>query len=251
MHFKYYVSQLSAVVIAIIFFLPAAYGMSVPSKNWQVSENLFITELTDDVWIHTSWAELSSGARFPTNGLIVRHEDEVLLVDTAWGVEVTAELLDWIDTHLKMPVSQVIVTHFHADSMGGTPALAARGIPFYGSSLTQRLGYNEGVPLPESIGELEVGDSVQIANVEVYYPGPGHSEDNLVVWVPHAKILFGSCAVRTPDFSGRGNTADADMDAWPESIQRVLMKYPDVLVVVPGHGRPGDISLLNHTIGLF
>lgn len=34
---------------------------------------------------------------------------------------------------------------------------------------------------------------------------------------------------------------------WPLSIQKVINRYPDVKLVVPGHGKVGDISLLTHT----
>jgi glyoxylase-like metal-dependent hydrolase (beta-lactamase superfamily II) len=47
-----------------------------------------------------------------------------------------------------------------------------------------------------------------------------------------------------------GFTEYANMKAWPKSVQAVLEKYPDALVVIPGHGRHGDISLLYHTIEL-
>jgi glyoxylase-like metal-dependent hydrolase (beta-lactamase superfamily II) len=219
--------------------------------GWVVSEDLTVSELTPGVWIHTSWRELRSGTRFPANGLMVRNGDELLLIDTAWGVDLTEELLDWIEAEIGLPVAGALVTHFHADSMGGSPALKARNIPVHGHAMTIELGGDEGVPLPESVGELKPGEAVTIGNVELFYPGPGHSRDNLVVWVPHAGVIFGSCAVRAPEFPGTGNTADADMKAWPESIRRVLDRYPLADHVVPGHGSPGDTSLLVHTIGLF
>jgi glyoxylase-like metal-dependent hydrolase (beta-lactamase superfamily II) len=85
----------------------------------------------------------------------------------------------------------------------------------------------------------------------VFYPGRGHSADNLVVWLGSGKILFGTCAVRSPTFSGKGNTADASLDEWPESIRSVRARYPEARVVVPGHGPVGSTDLLDHTIALF
>ena len=72
-----------------------------------------------------------------------------------------------------------------------------------------------------------------------------------MVWVPEAEVLFGSCAVRSPDFPGTSNTADADLAGWPVAIGRVQKRYPHAKIVVPGHGAPGDASLLSHTIRLF
>ena len=71
-----------------------------------------------------------------------------------------------------------------------------------------------------------------------------------MVWDPAAGGLFGRCAVRSPTFPGRCNTADADLENWPVAIARVRDRYRDVKIVVPGHGAPGDAALLTHTIEL-
>lgn len=220
-------------------------------REWKVSDTLAIQLIHPGIWVHTSTRTLSSGDTYPSNGLLVRDGDALIMVDTAWGEDITRELLDWIETELQLPVKQAIVTHFHADSMGGAGVLAEHGIPFVAHPLTLSLGDKQGLPLPEALTEFASNDMLKIANLDVFYPGPGHSRDNLVVWIPEAKLLFGSCAVRSPEFEGTGNTADADVDNWPKAIQQVLDRYPDVKTVVPGHGLPGDRALLTHTIGLF
>lgn len=243
-------------MLTVVWLCLTLTGCSSPSdtddrNEWSISENLTIRTIAHGVWVHTSRQTLSNGDTFPANGLLVRNENELILVDTAWGAALTEDLLNWIDAELKLPVTRAVITHFHADSMGGAAVLAARGIPFIAHPLTLTLGASEGVPLPESISELEHGNTAHTGNVEVFYPGPGHSRDNLVVWLPEAKIVFGSCAVRSPEFPGQGNTADADVDNWPRAIQQVLERYPDAETVVPGHGEPGGVELLTHTIGLF
>ncbi len=52
-------------------------------------------------------------------------------------------------------------------------------------------------------------------------------------------------ASRTPGFAG-----DADMRAWSASVRKLATRYPEARIVVPGHGRWGDLSLLRHTIEL-
>jgi glyoxylase-like metal-dependent hydrolase (beta-lactamase superfamily II) len=228
-----------------------AQNMNEDSQRWIISDSLSIEKIHDGIWVHTSRKKLSNGYIFPGNGMIVQNGDELILVDTAWGVEHTRELLNWIDNKLQLPVTKAIITHFHDDSMGGSPVLAEQGIPFFAHPLTIQIGKNRGIPLPEPIGHLNAGDAKSISNVEVFYPGPGHSEDNMVVWVPHAHVIFGGCAVRSPEFPGRGNVADANTENWPKAIRGVLDKYPDVMIVIPGHGNYGDAALLRHTIGLF
>ena len=44
-----------------------------------------------------------------------------------------------------------------------------------------------------------------------------------------------------------GNTEDAVIGEWSNSIQKVIDRYSDIKLVVPGHGKVGDTSLLAHT----
>jgi len=83
--------------------------------------------------------------------------------------------------------------------------------------------------------------------VSVYYPGAGHTEDNIVVWLPKEKILFGGCLVKSLHAKHLGYTEDAVISEWPNSIQKIINRYPDIKLVVPGHGSIGDVSLLTHT----
>ena len=43
---------------------------------------------------------------------------------------------------------------------------------------------------------------------------------------------------------------DADRAAWPQSARKVLERYSDACIVVPGHGHWGDAELIWHTIRL-
>ena len=227
---------------------PAATEAQSPTVNsWRLSEELAVRSLAEGVWLHTTWRVLSSGTRFPSNGLIVREGDHAVLVDTAWGVEPTALLIDWIESELGLKVLRAVITHFHEDRMGGSPVLARRGIPFAGSPLTRELGMEEGVPLPKELPALLTGDPVVDGVLELFYPGPGHTRDNLVVWVPAVRLLFGGCAVRPATSTSTGNRADASMEDWPRSIKRVRSQYPQAEIVVPSHGPPAGPELLEHT----
>jgi glyoxylase-like metal-dependent hydrolase (beta-lactamase superfamily II) len=220
-------------------------------QEWTVSDRLSIRQIHPNVWIHISRRTLDNGVVFPGNGLVVRDGDALFLVDTAWGADITLELLDWIDAELALPVEAVVVTHFHDDSMGGTAVLDARGIPVLGGPMTVKLGLDADLPSPAPVPDLMHSPVALVGPLELFYPGPAHSRDNLVVWIPRAQVLFGSCALRSPAFAGRGNTADGDLRGWPLAIGRVRDRYPDAAIVVPGHGPAGDRSLLTHTIDLF
>ena len=218
----------------------------------EVSPDLRVERIDRDVWLHTSWQKLSDGTRFPSNGLIVRDGGHLVLVDTAWGDPLTAELMTWIDRTLKLPVERAIVTHFHDDRMGGAPALIARGIPFFGQPRTAEIAKEKGLSPPQVLEALATpGSATRVGRIEIFSPGPAHAPDNVVVWLARERILFGGCMVRAAGTKALGNTADADLAAWPASARRLVERYAATArVVVPGHGERGGADLLTHTVTL-
>jgi metallo-beta-lactamase class B VIM len=211
-----------------------------------------LQQLKPGVWVHTSWQRLPDGAWFPSNGLVVRDGDQLIMVDTAWGEQETARLLARIARTIGLPVSGVIATHFHDDRVGGARELASRGIALLATPDTQRRAAEV---LPSQArtafrGELPlraVGDVTRVGLLEIFYPGPGHAPDNVVVWLERDRLLFGGCAVKSAASRSLGNVADADLGAWPSAIDRVRDRYGSAEIVVPGHGAVGDMGLLAHT----
>jgi glyoxylase-like metal-dependent hydrolase (beta-lactamase superfamily II) len=80
--------------------------------------------------------------------------------------------------------------------------------------------------------------------------GEGHSRDNIVIWFPDLKILFGGCLVKSVESQGLGNTADANLREWGPSVRRVMKKYPKAKYVIPGHFGWKSRNGLKHTLKL-
>ena len=211
-----------------------------------------LREVGNGVWIHTATRDIGDGSLIPSNGLVVRDGGGLLLVDTAWGSENTAALLAAIRADIGLPVRRALSTHFHDDRVDGVEVLRAAGIETFATPLTRRLAEAEGndVPARALEGLAEPGDAVRFGPVEVFYPGAAHASDNLVVYVPGARVLYGGCAVHHRARTSAGNVADADVDGWPVSIRRVQARYPEAELVVPGHGEPGGLELLDHTTAI-
>lgn len=211
-----------------------------------------LRQIHPDVWVHVSTWRFEDGTVFPMNGLIVRDGDGLILVDSAWGEEATAALMAAIEAQIGLPVRRGLVTHFHHDRLSGVDVLESRGVTMYGTPRTRQLAAAEGNAVPATrLGGLgDVNSAVSFGPVEVFYPGAGHSPDNLVVYLPEAGILFGGCAIHEQSRETAGNVEDADLPAWPESVLRVQARYPQAEIVVPGHGAPGGPDLLDHTVAI-
>lgn len=162
----------------------------------------------------------------------------------------TEELLKMIKKHLNKKVVLALITHAHDDSISGIRALLNEGIDVRSTHLTAKLAKEYGYPSPNPTLDanpvMKAGGTV----IEAFYPGEGHSQDNITVWLPKYNILFGGCMIKSLDAKDLGNLSDANVEQWDDSVKKVIEKYPHVKTVVPGHGNWGDKSLLFHTIDL-
>jgi metallo-beta-lactamase class B VIM len=232
---------------------PSATDIAVgyPSAEDIPPGEVRLREVRDGVWVHVATQEVN-GIVYPSNGLVVRDGDGLLLIDTAWGRENTEALLVAIETEIGLPVRRAISTHFHDDRVAGVEVLRAAGVLTFATPLTQRLAAAEGNEVPDLAldGLAEPGSAIRFGPVEVFYPGAGHTLDNLVVYVPQARVLLGSCAVYEGSRTRPGYLGDANLDEWPAVISRIQARYPAAEIVVPGHGTPGGPELLDHTTAI-
>jgi metallo-beta-lactamase class B len=50
------------------------------------------------------------------------------------------------------------------------------------------------------------------------------------------------------DSDSKGFVGDADLTNWFSSLHKLLNKYPDPSLVIPGHGNLGGKELITHTM---
>jgi metallo-beta-lactamase class B len=234
--------------VLILFLLTISSTLTAQRKN-QIAPDLTLDTLATNILIHTSY-QAWAGAPFPSNGLVVVSGDKVILVDTPWGLSPTIDLLKYIKEKMNKTVTHCIVTHFHADRVGGVKALKEIGAVVMGNSRTIALLKDSVHLIPDVPLKDDELLSINGIAIHVFYPGKGHTSDNIVVYLPEKKVLFGGCFVKSMEASGMGNVSDADLNEWPRSVRRVKSKFdPDF--VVPGHQRfcYGE-ECLDHTLSL-
>lgn len=220
-----------------------------PQKPVPDLKPLEIKEIGDGVWVHTTYKIVPPWGNVLTNGLIVERDDFSVLVDTAWNDAQTIEILDWAEKHLNKPVKVSIHTHAHSDKMGGMKALHAKGVETFATQLTNKLALERG--LDQTRNELDlsdIGSQIDWYGLSVFYPGGGHSQDNIVVNDNTNNILFGGCMVRPGMTKSLGNTGDANLAYWSQAAKNTANMYKDSQIVVPSHGPPAGRGILENTI---
>ncbi|HEX4702634.1 MAG TPA: MBL fold metallo-hydrolase [Pseudonocardiaceae bacterium] len=93
--------------------------------------------------------------------------------------------------------------------------------------------------LPSKLFRDRVELSVGGRRVVLAYFGPGHTDNDIVVQVPDAGVVFAGDLIEQgapPAF------ADAFPAAWPTAVDGILGLAPTV--VLPGHGEPVDVEFV-------
>ena len=248
---KYFLSLTIAATLSLSACSATEEAPVEPSK---LSQNypIALQKIAEGVWVHTSNYTVPGRKPIPSNGLIVADGDELIMIDTAWGEMATKSLLAKIKTEIGKPVSKLIITHHHLDKLSGVDVMEFEGAKVFTHPLTPIKAVNSGYPVPNtSVAALKDARSrTKVGTVEIAYPGAAHAEENLVVYIPEQKILYGGCAIKGAEANSLGNLSDADIKAWPASLNWVKATYPETKVIVPGHGKGADLSLIDKTIAM-
>ncbi|QOL24980.1 subclass B1 metallo-beta-lactamase [Thalassotalea sp. LPB0316] len=204
-----------------------------------------VTPIAENVYQHISFLEIEPWGLIGASGLVLVEGEDAYLIDTPWTNQDTQKLIAWVKSK-GLNIKGAIVTHFHQDASGGLLALNNAKIKTYATSLTNKLLREQGREIANNEINSVTFEFAESA-LETFYPGAGHSRDNIVIWLPKQSILFGGCFVKSLTSKSLGNIADASVNEWPNSIHKILNKYPTIQWVVPGHGKVGGVELLEHT----
>ena len=246
-------------MISFIRYLIAGWFLVQAGMNHQLSgdpqivyqsDQLVITRLTDHTYLHTSYLQTDSWGKVECNGMIVANDQEAMVLDTPVDDKSSNELIEWIGLTLHCKLVGVVPTHFHEDCLGGLNAFHELDIPSYANVKTIELAQSKGYALPENGFTDSLSLKVGTTRVYLNFPGEGHTRDNIVAYFPVDDVLFGGCLIKTLK-AGKGNLEDANLETWSESVEKVASTYPNVRIVIPGHGKTGGKELLEYTETLF
>ena len=213
----------------------------------QTEPRLLITKINSNVYVYTTFNTFK-GARFPANGLYVVTGDGVLMIDTPWDTTQFQVLVDSIELKHHQKVVMCLSTHFHEDRTGGLTYYQSRGIKGYSTVQTDAISAARGFPRAGHLLRKDTVISLGGIRMQTYYPGAGHTTDNIVCWFPQLKLLYGGCLIKSLSDNTLGNTADGNLQQYANSVRKVLRKFSGAKQVIPGHQQWGGIDLVRHTL---
>jgi len=208
-------------------------------------QKLLISEINDSTFVYTTFNTYKN-QQVPANGLLKVTSTGVIMIDTPWDTTQFQPLLDSVFSRFNRPVNLVIATHAHDDRTAGLNYYKLKGIPTFTSLATAQICFENKAPQPEFTFLKDTLFNLNGTLIQTYFPGAGHTPDNIVIWFPNDKVLFGGCFLKSTDATDLGNLSDANMGAWPFSISNAKDRFEKAKVIIPGHGS-WEQNAIKHT----
>lgn len=263
--------EFSLSIVLILFFATACNGIQKDSKelndsktlknnerNNKISDtiyqskNLILVKLSDHTYQHISFLNTNDFGKVSCNGMVVINDGQSIIFDTPANDESSEELIKFVTKNLKSTILGVIPTHFHQDCVGGISIFNKHKIQSYASNRTiqflKKKSYKYAgfmKSFKDSL-KLNIGNKIVIAK----YFGEGHTKDNIIGYFPTDNVMFGGCLIKELGAT-KGNIEDANIEEWPHTVLKLEAEYPKTEIVIPGHGKSGEIDLLKYTVKLF
>ncbi len=210
---------------------------------------LNITHLTGDFYIYTTY-NLYEGYQVPANGMYLVTNQGVALFDTPWDTTQFQPLLDSIQKRHQQKVVFAIATHWHSDKTAGLEYYRQQGIKTYTTAYTDELSQKNGKKRAEFLTTKDTVFQIGQYRFETFYPGEGHTADNIVLWFGKEKILYGGCLIKGADDETLGYLGDANVLEYAATLKKVQKKYPKPKFIIIAHSDWNNKNSLKHSIKL-
>lgn len=183
------------------------------------------------------------------NSGILETDSAIVVIDTKMGT-MAKDLYELANEKAGKRKILVINTHFHGDHLNGNHVF--KGCPIYIGRYTKEFATKNidkknmpGIFISDSL-VIPLGDeTLVLCNL-----GQAHTFDDMVVYLKNRKILF------TGDLSfNKINPVlmredGADIEKWKSVLRQIPLRW-QIKQIVPGHGDPGGVELLNELTEYF
>lgn len=217
------------------------------SKADLAAKEVTFTRLSENAWAYTAEGD-------PNSGVIVG-DNACMVIDATATPAMARDLIARIRTVTDKPIKYVVLSHYHAVRVLGASAYFAEGAQEIIASrgtrelivergeadmkseierfprLFQDVGSIPGLTWPTMVFERELTLHLGRLEVKLMHLGPGHTKGDTIAWIPSQRICFSGDLV---EYNAGVYTGDAQLEEWPETLERLRALRPEKLV--PGRG---------------
>jgi len=229
--------------------LVLALGLTGLNAFGQGTPEVKIEKLKDNLYVYTTYNTFN-GTKYAANAVYLVTSKGVVVIDSPWGEEKFKNFTDEIYKRHGKKVIMNIATHSHDDRAGGLEYFKSLGAKTYSTKMTDSILAKDNKPRAQYTFDNNKSFKVGKDEFQVYYPGKGHTADNVVVWFPKDKVLVGGCIIKSGDSKDLGFLGEAYVNDWTQSVHNIQKKFPNVQYVVAGHDDWKDQTAIQHTLDL-
>ncbi|GAA4272658.1 subclass B1 metallo-beta-lactamase [Aquimarina gracilis] len=237
-------------LVSLAVFLFTTQYCLIAQETITISEHLKINKINDHSYVHISYFTASNGKKYACNGFIYTVNHEAYVFDTPANDQATSELINWLQKDVNVKIKGVVFNHFHEDCVEGMDVFQENNIPCIASKKTAVFMKEQKLDLPDQVFKNKLKLKLGKAKIINRYFGEAHTKDNIISYFPKENLIYGGCMIKSLNAS-KGNLADANVNEWSNTVAKVKKTYPEIDIVIPGHGNYGNSDLLDYTISLF
>jgi metallo-beta-lactamase class B len=141
-----------------------------------------------------------------------------------------------------------LATHWHSDKTAGLEYYRQQGIKTFTTVLTDELSKKNNKKRAEFLMSKDTVFHVGQYSFETYYPGEGHTADNIVIWFKKERILYAGCLVKGADDESLGYLGDANKMAYESTLINVKRKFRKPTFIIIAHSDWRNKHSLKHSI---
>lgn len=228
--------------------LTLAFALSLTNIFGQSkNEKLKISHLKGDFYIYTTYNTYQEYL-IPANGMYLVTNRGVVMFDTPWDTTQFQPLLDSIKAKHNKSVIMSFATHWHKDKTAGLEYYRAQGIKTYTTVFTDELSKKNNEKRAEFLMSKDTVFNVGQYSFETYYPGPGHTEDNIIIWFKNEKILYGGCLIKGAEDENLGYLGDGNIAKYETTLKNVQKKCRKPNYIIVAHSDWKNINSLKHSL---
>lgn len=181
-----------------------------------------------------------------TNSVLYLNEKGVVFINSGWS-DKSAKQIHWFaETRTLIEFDAVVPVSYKLHHTGGLSTFARARVPVLISSRTQQLmrknwdtmqnemasfGSWKKKPMQEGEKLFENEQMLMNGSVQIFFPGPASTEDNLFVYFPNERILYAGDAISEPAYF----LDPIPVQDYRQTLEKVLA-YP-FDTVISGHGK--------------
>ena len=228
----------------LLFFLLTTFSTTLFA---QADKKLIIEPLSGNFYVYTTFNTYQD-SKVRANGVYLVTKKGVVLFDTPWDTTQFQPLLDSIQLRHKKKVIMAFATHWHSDKTAGLEYYKQLGIRTYTTELTDQLSKKNNAKRAEFLMNKDTSFLVDQYHFETFYPGEGHTQDNIVIWFPKEKILLGGCLIKGAKDQNLGFLGDGNTKTYASTLLKVQNKFPNPKYIITTHSDWRDINSLKNSI---